>query len=289
MSKTRIFTSIVISFCIIFQSHIAIAGTVDLTNDVRVYIETKESLVAKGDQVQQGQTVRAKVWKDVMVDGHVVIAAGTPVVARVDQIKKRKIAGVKGSMAISALETTSSDGQEVQLSGGYQKEGKSRVGLSVSLAVLVFLPLIFIPGKAAELPAGTVFDAYVDRNMKVEVGEIVKSKKINLSEFNSDISAELLYDRLTAVEKPKYFEFEITVDDDATRKFAIVGINSKPIKPIKLENTSEATDDDEVIVTSRVKIKTLVKQFAKGINTIEIAINEPGETASTTMIVDIEI
>jgi len=120
-SKLRTTASMLVSFCLLLQGQVAVADTFELSSGTRVYVETTEGLIAKGDQVQQGKTVRAKVWKDVVVKGKVVIEKGTPVVAIVDAVKKRKIAGVKGSMSISALETESVDGKEIQLSSGYKE------------------------------------------------------------------------------------------------------------------------------------------------------------------------
>ncbi len=58
---------------------------------------------------------------------------------------------------------------------------------------------------------------------------------------------------------------------------------------MKLEITSERTEDDETVAIAQVKIKTLVKEFVKGINTIDISNVAGGERNSTTLIVDIEI
>lgn len=287
-SRIKDIAAFFVSFCILFQSHVAFASSVKLPTGTRVYVSTKQDLIGKGDQVQQGQSVRAEIWRDVVESGQVLIAAGTPVIAKVDQVKQRQIAGVKGSMTIGAYETEGVDGQTIQLSGGYHKEGKSRMALSITLGVLFILP-IFIPGKAAELPAGTVFDAYIDKSWDIEVGELPKTRKVNLSYLNADISAELLYEKFEEVEKPKYFEFQITVPQDASSKFVIDKVNSEVIDPIKLKNISETIEDDELVVNAQVKIKTLLKRFAKGINTIEIAVIEGEERVSTKLIIDIEI
>jgi len=280
--------SVVISLCLLFQAQLAYAASVKLPPSTRVYVETKQDLIAKGDRVQQGQSVRAQVWRDVVINGHVLISAGTPVVAKVDQVKNRQIAGVKGSMTIGAYETESVDGQAIQLSGGYNKDGKSRMALSITLGVLFILPIL-IPGKAAELPAGTVFDAYIDRSWDVELGESPATRKVNLSFLSADISAELLYEKLEAQESPKYFEFQITVPEESSRKFVIDRINSEVIDPVKLKNISETVEDDECVVNSQVKIKTLLKKFAKGINTIEISTTDGDERMATKLTIDIEI
>jgi hypothetical protein len=294
-SKITFTVSYIAIICMLFQTY-AYASSVRLPSGTRIYVETKEELIGKGDRVQQGQNVRAQVWRDVVVGGNLLIAAGTPVIAKVDHIKRRKIAGVKGSMSIGAYETESVDGQAIQLSGGYNKEGKSRMALSITLGVLFILP-IFIPGKAAELPAGTVFDAYVDNSWSIAVGGSSDGssdgssgvRTVDLSYWDTDISAELLYEKLDAQEKPKYFEFEIVVPEGAPKKFEIDRINSEPVNPISLKNVSENVEDDELVVNAQVKIKTLIKKFSKGINTIEISSADSAERIATKLIINIEI
>ena len=284
--KYWIFASMIVT--LLFQTT-AFAGEVRLPTDTRVYVETTESIVAKGGRVHKGDLVRSKVWRDVVVGGSVVIAAGTPVISRVDDVSGRNIAGIKGKMTIGAYETESVDGQTIQLSGGYNKEGKGRMALSIVGAVL-FLPLIFIPGSAAELPAGSVFDAYVDRSWQINVKNAPKNRVIDLTSFSlDDISAELLYEKLAEQEKPKIFEFLIIIPDTAPRELVIDRINGEPIKPVKLKQVSEVIEDDEAIINATVKIKTLVKKFQKGINTIEIAYGEGEDRVATEVVVNIQI
>ena len=162
------------------------------------------------------------------------------------------------------------------------------MALSITLGVLFILPIL-IPGKAAELPAGTVFDAYVDRSSHIDVGNASIARTIDLSFLGLDIEAELLYDKLEEQEKPKYFEFEITVPTDASREFVIDRINSEVINPLKLKNISETIEDDEAVVNAQIKIKTLAKKFVKGINSIEISSVSGDERVSAKLIINIEI
>ena len=287
-SRTKNIVSFVAAFCVLFQVQVAFAASIELPANTRIYVETTQGLIGKRDQAEQGQSVSAKVWRDVVVNGHVLIAAGAPVIAKVDAVKHRNIAGVKGKMTVGAYETKSVDGQAIQLSGGYHKGGKSRMALSITLGVLFILP-IFIPGKAAELPAGTVFDASVDNNWQVEVGASARTPKLYLSYMDSEISAKLLYEKFEEQEKPKYFEFQITVPKDAPASFVIDRINSEVIDPLKLKNISENNEGDDTVVNAQIKIKTLLKKFAKGINIIEIANIEGDERVATKLTIDIEI
>lgn len=143
-------------FCFLGQIQLALAGTTKIQSNQRIYIETLEGLVAKGDRVQEGQRVRAQVARDVDINGKVLVKEGTPVLVKVGSVTERKMAGIKKTLALRAYETESIDGKAIQLDGGYHKEGKSRMALSISLGVIVFLPLIFLRGKAATLPSGTV-------------------------------------------------------------------------------------------------------------------------------------
>jgi len=287
-STVRSIGSFILSFCLLFQVQLAFAASVALPGARSLYVETKQDLIGKGDQVQEGQSVDAVVWRDVVVNGQVLIAAGTPVVAKVDQLKKRQIAGVKGQMTIGAYETVAVDGQLVQLSGGYHKDGKSRMALAITLGVLLILP-IFIPGKAAELPSGTIFDATISNTLNVDIAGTPAPRKVDLTFIGADLSAELLYAKFEEQEKPKYFEFQITTTQGASTKFVIDRINSETVAPLKLKNTSETIEDDELVVNAQIKIKTLLKKFAKGINTIEIATFQGEERAATKLIIDIEI
>lgn len=284
----RYFTSLVTSICLLFQTQLVYAASVTLPGETRVYVETRQELIGKGDRVTEGQFVDSVVWRDVVVDGHVLIAAGAPVVTKVDELKKRQIAGVKGQMTLGSYETVSVDGQTIQLSGGYHKEGKSRMALSITLGVLFILP-IFIPGKAAELPSGTIFDAYVDNDWRVDSGASAPLKKVNLSNLGPEISAVLLYEKLEEQEKPEIFEFQITTSAGSSTEFVIDRVNSEEIKPLKLKNVSELEEDDELLVNSQIKIKKLLKKFAKGINTIEIASFDGDERLAARLIIDIEI
>ena len=162
------------------------------------------------------------------------------------------------------------------------------MALSITLAVIVFLPLIFIRGKSAELPAGTIFDAFTARSYDV-VTRDQERKRIDLTDFDSVMSAELLYDNLSESKKPKYFEFDITIPEGVDRKFIIDKINDQSVKPMNLDIQSERVEDDELVVNVRIKIKLLVKNFAKGFNTIGITNIGESDNPSTSLVVDIEI
>jgi|GEM_PF-804415 len=267
------------------------AEIVTIPANTMVYVETDEPVSGKKKHTQVGQVIRASVWRDVQIDGNVVIDAGTPVLVRVDTLKGAKIAGIKGKMSLGAYDTTGVGGATIDLGGGYYKEGKGRIALTATLAGIVFLPLIFIKGKSASLPRGTVFDAYTKRRTMIDLGEqITPSQSINLSGVMGPmLEVEVLYDELTAAEDPEYFAFAIKAPVGSGGKFVIDTVNHVQIDELELKTESTGKENEQEQWRGEVKIKKLGKQFKKGINTFEIVTIINGERVSQEVVLDIQI
>ena len=284
-------TSIVAVFSLIL-SPVAYSAEITIPDGTVVYLATLETVIGKKNETAVGDLVRARVWRDVIVDGAVVIKGGTAAMARVSSIKSRNVLGIKGKMSLAAVETTAIDGTKVYLDGGYNKEGKGRMAVALGVGMLLFWPALFVPGKAAELPAGTVMDSFIMGSTSVSVADNKRpTKAINLGSVMSGFSVEVLYEMLADEKKPKFFDFLITTDLDAPTDFFIDVINNESVEPIALETLSleEITEDEERAVRANVKIKTLAKLFKKGINTFEIAYDDNGERVAEEVILQIEM
>jgi hypothetical protein len=264
------------------------AADLVIPRETRVYLATKEPLVGKKGELEVGRLVRCEVWRDVTVNGQVVIAAGTPATARVDSLSYRKVAGIKGKMTLGALETEGVDHQPISLSGGYNKEGTGRIALSASLSALVAWPLIFIPGKAAELPVGTVFDAYTLQSVTVAAAGDGAPPLIRLGGSEQSLSVELLYDKLQGQQKPRVFEFLIHAPSSAPAEFVIDRINGEATDPLALTVLNTARSADEQTVNAAVGINDLTKRFRKGINTIEVAYTGGAGRVASEVVVNVQ-
>jgi hypothetical protein len=267
------------------------AEIVTIPANTMVYVETDQPVSGKKKHTQVGQVVRASIWRDVQVDGIVVIDAGTPVLVRVDTLKGAKIAGIKGKMTLGAYDTIGVDRTTIDLGGGYYKEGKGRIALTATLAGIVFLPLIFMKGKSANLPRGTVFDAYTKRRVTINLGDqITPSQSVNLSGImGPSLDVEVLYDELTSTDKPKYFSFAITAPVGSAGVFVVDTVNHVRVDEIGLETELTGEIDDREHWQGTVKIKKLGKVFKKGINTFEIVTTIDGERVSKEVVLDIQI
>lgn len=267
-------------------------GDIVIPDDTTVYLTTLETVIGKKSETSVGQIIRARVWRDVIIDGQIAIKGGTPATAKVSHIKNRGIFGVKGKMSIAAIETTAVDGQAVFLTGGYHKEGGGRMLVSLGIGIILFFPALFVLGKAAELPTGTVMDSFTLGSVTVATAKSTKPMQtINLGSFLSGFDVEILYKELAKEKKPKYFDFLITAPLDAPDQFVIDIINGENTEPIDLNvlSVNVNDEDEEKLVRVNVKIKLLVKRFKKGINTFEVSYTDNGERVSEEVILQIEI
>ena len=116
-------------------------------------------------------------------------------------------------------------------------------------------------------------------------------RMINLGSLMSGFDVEVLYEKLQDVKKPKYFDFMITTDASAPAEFSIDVVNGVEITSLSLEILSTDLDEenDEKSTHARVKIKPLIKQFKKGINTFEIAYGDGEERVAEEVLLQIEI
>ena len=80
-------------------------------------IETRVTTSKKEGIAHVGDLVKAHVWRDVVVDDHIVIPAGAPVVVKVGEVKKSNFAGIKGKLRLDAISVNHPDGSEIKQIG----------------------------------------------------------------------------------------------------------------------------------------------------------------------------
>lgn len=261
-----------------------------LPEGTRLYLKLDQHVSGKRGDAEPGDIVPCSVWRDVDLQGVVLVKSGTRATCKVESVKHANIAGIKGKIVLAALDTKTVDGQMLQLTGGYNKEGKSRMALSISLGVLVFLPLIFITGSAAELPVGTVIDVYSGPDMPVAVNSgSGNMPTISLGGMVSPFSADVILDDfMVANAKPEVFKIKISNSGAAPSGYVIDNVNGKPIDAIALNmGVPQSTAKDGMIGT--VSIKTLSKHFQKGINRFEVAFTENGQRRAAEVILNIQM
>jgi len=272
-----------------FSSVIAapVQRDVVLPEGTRIYLELLERVSGKRGEANEGDVVRSRVWRDVTVDGVTIISAGTMAHVRVDNVKHARMFGMKGELSLGAVETKTTDGQVVTLTGGYNKEGKSYAAVTTTVTLLLFWPAMFVFGKAAHLPTGTVFDAFTLNAMKMRVEGAEAAPVVNLAAvFEPGLSAEFVMDNLRGEKPPDNFQIRVIGPRDIPTTLVIDSVNGKPIEPLGLEVVGNTPMDERLELLTEVSVKKLAKHFQKGINRVEVAYNVDGKKESAEAILN---
>ena len=261
-------------WCVLLASMLplpVIAETVTIPFGTTVFCELDEQVTSRKKETSEGDLVRAHVWKDVWVGGQLVIEAGTPVYVRVSEVKKARIAGRKGILELEALNVQAVDGHDVPLDGGYDKSGRGRMGLSISLAAVVAWPLIFLKGKQAILEPGTIFDSMVRSPVEIEVPESQASRPVLT--VPRPLEVVVLYDDLDPDSKIKSLPLELRFEDEGEEvtSAVVVSVNDQEIEPLALECTGPP---EAGVLPCSVDFKQISKHFTHGMNRFEVRAGE---------------
>lgn len=260
----------------------ATAAPVRLPAGTVVYGELGERVTSKKKETEVGDLVQAHVWRDVTVDGRVLVRAGTPMVARVSHVKKARFAGLKGQLEIEAVSVPAVDGTEILLDGGYDKSGHGRKALSISLAAVVAWPLIFIKGKQAVLDPGTVFDAEVQSDASITAGDAVPMRPIRLA--GRSLSVQVLYDEMEQEGKSKSLPLRLEGCGIPLDEAGVSTVNGEAVERIPVL-LGERLDGECPAVHGTVDLDRLGKHFRRGINRFEVT----SGGLSSEVVLDIEL
>lgn len=263
-------------------SHDAAAAPVTIPAGTRVFGELQEQVTSDVKQFEVGQTIEARVWRNIVVDGRTVVAAGAPMVVQVANLRKRKTFGRAGSVELRAVSLQAVDGTEIFLDGGYDKKGESRIVLSSTLFALVAWPTAFIKGKQAVLEPGMIFDASIPAQTRITVSDD-QPHTIRLA-APSVLTAEILYDEMS--EGAKELPMSLRLCDRAwTDPVQVTAVNEEPIEPIDVEISERGPTEGCEAARGSLDLKALSKHLSKGINRFSVSIGE----AASEVLLDVEM
>lgn len=291
MNQLSKFGALFVSALLSCSSAMAVSSdSKTLPAGTRFYLVTDQAVSSKRGESDAGMPVMCRVWRDVELAGTIFIKAGTPSACRVDKVKRSNMGGVEGKVSIGGVDTRSVDGQLVMLQGGYNKEGSGRKAAVWTAGLLLFFPILFIPGGAAELPPGTVFDVATVNNVVMAV-EPSARPRLNLASIAGGISAEILLDDFLAQSKPELLKVRVTVPGDTVKPdtVKIDSVNGKVIEPIVINVVESKVEDGEVIAVGEVKVKALAKYFQKGINRFDVAYFGDEGRRAAEVILDVQM
>ncbi|BAI98924.1 hypothetical protein Sj15T_39880 [Sphingobium sp. TA15] len=142
----------------------ALAQSTILPEGMAIQLETRQDISSKSARV--GDRIELAVARPVTIGGVTLIPAGSPAVGEVSRVRDNGLLGRSGKLDIK-VSTVRTGGMDVPVRGQRSSQGKSGT-LGAVGAGIVFLPLaVIVRGKDVKLPAGTLFEVYVDREVSL--------------------------------------------------------------------------------------------------------------------------
>lgn len=147
---------------------IAKANAETLTIKAGTPIVASLDVPVSSESAQMGQTIMMRLVSPIQVGKKTAIPAGSVVNAQVTSIEDAGCFGQKGELSLRLVSVVAPDGTMVPVQASQSVVGKSKVGLSVALGILV-CPLFWIMhGGEAVLPAGSQINGSVLANTDIE-------------------------------------------------------------------------------------------------------------------------
>ena len=130
-----------------------------------VPLRLSEELTTKGKKLRVGHRFHLEVSEPVMVNGVVVIPAGSPAVGEITDIRNKGMWGKSGHLGARVLYVTV-NGRQIRLSGAFDDKGVAGGVGAVAVSAIVFLPAgFFMTGTSALVPVGTIIKAFTDEDV----------------------------------------------------------------------------------------------------------------------------
>jgi len=239
-----------------------------------------ERITSNGNKFRVGYPVDGRVWKDVIVDGHTIIPAGTPLELRISRLASSGTGGRGGSLEIMAVSVKAVDGTEISLAGGYDQVANDISGLTRALTSLLW-PASFLPGRNAVLDVGTVFDASIPANTRIKLPDGALPT-LRLS-ARPDLIVDVVYDEID--EREGTLPLALTLcNKDFTREAHVTSINDEEVKPILVAIITGKRGERCHEFRGRVNLESLQEHFTPGINRFSVTMS--GAEGSTVLNVE---
>jgi hypothetical protein len=133
-----------------------------------ITLKMSEALTTKGKKLEAGYLAHLEVMDAVMVNGVIVIPAGSPAVAEITDVRNKGMWGKSGRIAARLLYVTVGD-RKVRLRGIFDDKGVT--GTAGVVAAIAFVPVagFFTTGTSASLPLGAAVKGFVDEDVTLVV------------------------------------------------------------------------------------------------------------------------
>jgi hypothetical protein len=115
----------------------------------------------QGKNIQAKQMVHFKVREDIIIDSRVIVKTGAEAIGHIESISKSGLLGKSGRLVLQFDYVAAVSGTKIQLRGGAGVSGGKGGALTWESALWY--------GPDANLPVGTIINAYVIQDQQISV------------------------------------------------------------------------------------------------------------------------
>lgn len=128
-----------------------------------------EELSTGGKKLRVGQRFRMETSAPTMVQGVVVIPAGSPAVGEITDVRNKGMWGKSGRLVARVLHVTV-NGRQIRMTGGFDDKGVAGGIGAVAVSAIVFLPAgFFMTGTSAKVPVGAAVKGFIDEDVPLSL------------------------------------------------------------------------------------------------------------------------
>ena len=124
-----------------------------------IYVENLNTL--DPSNLSTGDNIELVTVSDVVVDDVIIIEAGTPISATVNEAQGEGALGKAGKLSISANSVQAVDGTIIGLSGSKTLAGESKGTEAVGGGLFLCAPMLLMKGGGVEIPQGSIIECRV--------------------------------------------------------------------------------------------------------------------------------
>ncbi|MBR1616888.1 hypothetical protein IJ670_01935 [bacterium] len=138
--------------------------------EARTPVNLKTAGIFSTQTLKTGDSVKLYVNGDIKdSEGNILIKSQSPATGKVLSSVDRGKVGRPGKISIGEFQATAIDGSQIALTGTLDYEAESRMKRSIVLSAVIIPFFLFMKGKSAEIPAGTIKTCYTVKEAYVNI------------------------------------------------------------------------------------------------------------------------
>ena len=137
-----------------------------LRTGTEVNLKLMEGLTTEGKKLRVGYRFQMEVAAPVLVNGQIVVPAGSPALGEITEVRNKGMWGKSGHLTASVLYVTV-NGRQIRLNGTFDDKGVTGTAAVVGAILLIPVVGFFTTGTSARIPVGAPIKAFVGEDVQL--------------------------------------------------------------------------------------------------------------------------